>query len=631
MTEQKGVRQMRKLLSRLSVVLTHRYFSIVLVVLAIVIMAPALKVGWVIDDLLHRPLLLDSNRLNDDFIQLYSMPAESGQLSFVINNIYSFVRPEVNLSKHRNQGFIPWWTNDNLRLSFWRPVTSFTLWLDYQLFPDSAPLMHAHNIAWFAAVVFLVTILYRRLLGPIWIAALAGLLYTLDKNYYLPVMLMAARNVLLALVFAILAFFAHRRWRRDNSSSALASALCCFALSLLSSEAGIAALTYIFAYALVLDNRTWRKRAQSLAPYVVIVVIWRIIYNILGHGTYGNEYYLDPVREPLHYMLAVFQRGPILLLGQLSGIPSIIFYHLSDSAKVAGWLFAVGFITFVVIMFLPLLRENRMARFWFLGMMLSVLPICAVSLMNRNLFFVGIGAMALVAQFIGGLFSKQSWVPNSRLWRVPAWALCVALLVIHIGVAGIARVRMPDMVHTMIKNTEKAVETGLLPGLNSQDLVLVNTPLPVGFTGEYYLRSVQGQPLPKAVRALSLALSPTKIIRTDQKTLMLRACSGSLLSLAHEQKTHFLHGVYYLEHINSLFHSAGHPMRIGDRLELTRMSIEITDVDDQGHPAEVLFTFAVSLDAPSLRWLQWDWKKHSFIPFNVPAVGQSCEIAGPFQ
>ena len=188
MTVQKFSHLLHKPFRLLSVGFQNRYFPIVLVVFAIVIMTPALKVGWVIDDLLHRPLLLDSTRLNDDFIQLYSVPPESGQLFFVINNLYSFIRPEVNLSKHRNQGFIPWWTSEKLRLSFWRPVTGFTLWLDYQLFPDSAPLMHAHSIAWFAAVVFLVTILYRRLIGPVWIAALAGLLYTLDKNYYLPVM-----------------------------------------------------------------------------------------------------------------------------------------------------------------------------------------------------------------------------------------------------------------------------------------------------------------------------------------------------------------------------------------------------------------------------------------------------------
>jgi hypothetical protein len=631
MMEQNEFHQMRKLIERLNIILAHRYFPIVPVVLAIVIMTPALKVGWVIDDLIHRPLLLDSTRLNDDFIKLQSVPPESGHLPFVINNIYSFIRPGFNLSKYRNQGSIPWWTSDKLRLSFWRPITSFTLWLDYQLFPNSAPLMHAHNIAWFAIVVLLVTMLYRRLIGPVWIAGLAGLLYALDESYYLPVMFMAGRNVLLALFFGILAFFAHRRWRCDNSLSALACALCCFSLSLLSSEAGIATLIYIFSYALILDNGTWRKRAQSLAQYVIIVVIWRIIYNILGHGTYGNEYYLDPVREPLHYLLAVLERGPILLLGQLGGIPSIIFYHLSDSAKVAGWLVAVGFITFVVIIFLPLLRENRMARFWFLGMMLSVLPICAVSPMNRNLFFVGIGAMALVSQFIGGLFSRKSWAPKSRLWRVPALALCATLLVIHIGVAGISRVIMPRIVHTMIKNTEKALETGLLPGLNTQDLILINTPISTGFTGEYYLRSVRGQPLPKVVRALSLVLSPTEVIRTDQKTLMLRASSGSLLSLDRQQKTYFAHRVYYLEHINSLFHSTRHPMHIGDRVELPRMSIEITGVDDRGRPTEVLFTFAVSLDDPSLRWLQWDWKKGSFSPFTVPAIGERAEITGPLQ
>lgn len=137
--------------------------------------------------------------------------------------------------------------------------------------------------------------------------------------------------------------------------------------------------------------------------------------------------------------------------------------------------------------------------------------------------------------------------------------------------------------------------------------------------------------MPKVVRALSLVLSPTEVIRTDPKTFMLRAGSGSLLSLDHKQKTYFSHATYYLEHINSLFHSTRHPMHIGDRLELSRMSIEITNVDDQGRPTEVLFTFAVSLDDPSLRWLQWDWEKNSFNPFNVPPIGKKCEIAGPFE
>jgi hypothetical protein len=51
--------------------------------------------------------------------------------------------------------------------------------------------MPAQNLVWFAVVVFLVTVLYRKLMGPGWAAGLAGLLFLLDYNTCFPVAFVA--------------------------------------------------------------------------------------------------------------------------------------------------------------------------------------------------------------------------------------------------------------------------------------------------------------------------------------------------------------------------------------------------------------------------------------------------------
>jgi hypothetical protein len=87
-----------------------------------------------------------------------------------------------------------------LRLGLWRPVTAFTHWLDCRLFPDSPVLMHVHNIAWLAAIVFLIMVVYRKLIGTGWVAGLAALLFLLDGNTYFPVAFIANRGFMLAAI-----------------------------------------------------------------------------------------------------------------------------------------------------------------------------------------------------------------------------------------------------------------------------------------------------------------------------------------------------------------------------------------------------------------------------------------------
>ena len=66
------------------------------------------------------------------------------------------------------------------------------------------------------------------------------------------------------------------------------------------------------------------------------------------------------------------------------------FLHIS--------IFSFAIAAIVAVLFIPLIMRDRVARFWGLGALLSLIPIAAVGPENRLLGFVGLGSMALLAQ-----------------------------------------------------------------------------------------------------------------------------------------------------------------------------------------------------------------------------------------
>ena len=139
--------------------LSHRRLPAILAIGAILVMLPALKVGLVADDLVQRAVELGPDQLPPR-LQDTGMAQNPGSLGTVLHDLFPGI---TRMAQAKDYGVLPWWAPDDLRLGLWRPLTAFTHWLDYRLFPDSPALMHAENIACFAAIVFLVTIIYRKL------------------------------------------------------------------------------------------------------------------------------------------------------------------------------------------------------------------------------------------------------------------------------------------------------------------------------------------------------------------------------------------------------------------------------------------------------------------------------------
>jgi hypothetical protein len=613
--------------------LESRYAPAVIAGIAALIMLPALNAGFIQDDLFHRVRLVQPTELPERLYDTGMIPPDAGTLSAALRDMHSFARTQSQADKLKEVGMCPWWTSENWRVANWRPLDSFTHWLDYRVFPGSAPLMHAHSILWFAAVIFLLAVLYRQFITPTWIATLAALLYTLDDSNYFPAMWIANRNLILALFFSILTLLLHHRWRQHDSLAAGIVVPLTLLLSLLSTEAGIATFAYLFAYALIIDRAGWRQRLVSLAPAFIVIAAWRFIYNARGYGAYGSGFVIDPGREPVRYAWAALQRAPALLVGQWGPTAAEITNFFSEYA--GRWYALAGgaFLVWIVLVLVPLLRRNRVALYWFTGMLLCVLPICATLPMNRNLLFVAIGAFGLIAQFVGGLFTKEGWVPKSRYWRVPAWILCITLVFTHIGVAAAARTQAPKMTAFAFETFTSTVKIDPSVVLKDKTLVVVNAPNPLLFTGLPFLRAYWNEPLPQRMRLLAPGFGPLEITRTGENTLLVKARTGHILSVDASRRDFKPSFVYFYNRFNSLFRPEGLPFRAGEKIELGDMSVEVTGVDDDGQPTEVLFQFAAPLDDPSLCWLQWSWKHGglgSYSRFTVPAVGETLHLPGPF-
>ena len=199
----------------------------------------------------------------------------------------------------KNYGMLPWWTPDDLKLGLCRPVDRVH------------PLARLPALSRFARAdarpkilrgsrssCFSSRLIYRKLMGAGWAAGLAALLFLLDGNTYFPVMFVANRGFIMSLFFGLLCLYEHHQWRSTKSRSALALSALFLALSLFSKEGGASTFAFILAYALVLEPGSFRSRALTVLPSILVIIVWRTVYILSGFGLFHvGLFYIDPAER----------------------------------------------------------------------------------------------------------------------------------------------------------------------------------------------------------------------------------------------------------------------------------------------------------------------------------------------
>jgi hypothetical protein len=573
---------------KILICLQHPWLPAIATLLAIGLMLPSLWNGLILEDNLHRLILLGD------------IPMSVNSCSPL--NLFCFI--DGNAEKNRqliNSGSLPWWTPEKYKACFFRPLSSLTQWLDYNLWPDTQGLMHVQSLTWFGILVALVALLYRRIMGLTWVAGLAAIFFAVDHTHSAPAGWLANRNALLAGVFGVLCLMAHDRWRREGWRSGAFIGPACLALTLLSAEAGIAIGSYLLAHALILESGPLRRRFTCLIPYGLVLFLWFLLYFLLGCGAQGIPMYTDPFKEPLSYLVAIFFRAPVYLLGQWALPTTFLYAYWPHFIHRTGLIFAV----FLILILTPLIRRYRTARFWATGMILSLLPICATYPCDRNLLFVGLGAMGLLAQWFFWV-GEVDWTSKTHLWRIAVRTLLVLLILIHAVLNPIVltmRLQVFALIHRKIERASAILPPGL--ELEKRKIVLVNNPLYLFFvTNLILLRLVNGQYTP--IRVLSSGNQPLIFTRKDLYTIEVRAETGTLT----DPDDFFIRSKKFCP---------------GQRVELNDMSVEVLQVNN-GLPSAATFLFPVPLENSSPAWFLW--QDDGYIPFTLPAVGETIALKG---
>ena len=268
-------------MNRITAWLGARWAPCVVIAIGIVLAAPALTADFTGDDHLHRVL----ERKDTGIPGMQSRPLD----------LFVFADGNAGeMAQMRDVGVFPWWVDPQLKLAFFRPLSSATHAVDHALWPDNAAAQLAHNLCWHALALVVAWLVFRRFLAKRWIAVLALALFAFDDARGPVVGWIANRNALVACVLAVPVLLAHDRWRRDGWMPGRYLAPLGFAIALGAGESSVAILAYLAAHALWLDRATLRQRAIALAPYFVILVSWRVLYAHLGYGVAGSGIYLDP-------------------------------------------------------------------------------------------------------------------------------------------------------------------------------------------------------------------------------------------------------------------------------------------------------------------------------------------------
>ena len=569
------------MLSAFSRFLSSRHLPLALFLLSILLTLPSLWVGLQFDDYL----------LEHTIRAAPNLPTALEQ-TFIFMDGDTF-----HARKNMETGAYPWWTLPDGKSAFWRPLSALTHWADFQLWQNSPALMHAQNIIWFALGVYLVALLYREVL-PAPAAGLAALLFAIDDAHGYAVGWISNRNALMAFVFAALALLLRHWWMTRRNHLYGAASMLCFALSLLSAEAGIATLAFLFSYSLFMDDdlpASLRARMAKQSPifnwirflpYVPIFFAWSWLYRLGGYGGWGTSY-VDPMREPMAYLYAFIERAPVLWLGALAYPPAEAYPFVANIWIKGLWVGAgIALTVYLGIRIFPLALKDKTIRFWLMGAGLATLPVCASLPANRLLFFIGLGIMPALAMW---LLHGDNKLPK----RIMA--------IIHLGLAIIL---LPFTAYS--PKTFGNIEDAALSAPIKQTVIIVSAPS--AFHADYFrlIRERYGVTVPERVWYLGAGLSPLSVYRQDERTLTIIARDG------------------YISGFDAVFRGGTHPLSRGEKINLSGIQITVEEMTRDGRPSTVTFEFSESLESLNYQWLIW--RKDGYVEWQAPNIGGSVSI-----
>ena len=601
-------------------IIASRYWIVIVLIVATLLYAPFLSSGFFQDDYGFRIQFSPAVRAK---VNMPQGVLQSGPL-----NLYGFSSDAATFRVGRDIGFSPWWASEEIKTSFFRPLSSLTLALDYSLWPDTPWLIHLHSLLWFGLLILLAYRLYRSVSGSAVVAGVSILLLVVDSAFTGPAGWISNRHAMIAMVFCVLCVWLYHQGVSKRRWPYIAGACGAYGLALLASEMGLVTFAYLFAYLLVLDRDQWPVRVGRIVPFVLLTVAWRLVYSGLGYGASGTLLYIDPILNPVDFITQGLIRFPVLLLSAV-GLP-VVEALLAFSPQAAAVLAAVSLIPLglLAIAAYPALKAHRASAFWVIGLVGAVIPLVSGIPQNRNLGLAGLGVMGLAGQLFVDVATARKTGPLTTIQRILLRIATPVLLALYLILSPILVITNPASTRAMAQAQAQVADFGSDPELSQQHLYVINPPGTMIYIPGMFERMFTGEPFPASINYLSSGFTPVHITRIDARTIVVTPeggytpLPGPITDRATGMVAHVhLQNVYRA--LDESSYNPRNPMQVGQVVALSEVTVKVTEMTGDGRIAQAAFTFGHPLEENRYVWLLWDEATSTYEKVEMPAAGET--------
>ena len=571
----------------------RRWMLPLLLLVGAVVLLPALRCGYLLDDYLHLAMAHGKYPVHRSPFDLYNFVNEADRVALAA------------------RGMLPWWSDPNLSVRFFRPLSSALIWAEHRFLGDSPAALHGLSLLWWGAAVVASRALFRRLL-PQRPARIATVIFALAPCHALPVAWLANREALVSLAFGTAGLNAYERSREERSALQGVLAAILFALSMLAGEYAFCFTGYVLAREIVLarhppaaqggtsvSQRTMAAAAGPMLlgvlPFAAPATALLLVRRGLGYGTRASGFYVDPFREPLAFLSLAPRRIATLMLDGWFSLD-----HHTIVPVTPWWVLAPALVVGLAVVAPPLARTlggldpplRRTMTWLLLGSLLASLPVLAVVPSPRLLGVSLLGIAATVAMFLDRVWFADREPPSETAGRTPiVWrnehttAAAVVLGFVHL-------VHGPGTSFLVGRHfSEEAEHFGRraaqlrarIDDPTSAELMVLR-----GYAASLYVPFALDPGKEPPARWRMLAWTGHVLARRmDARTLELVVPLGDAL--------------FPLDASN-LFRNDRTRIAVGDVFTLPGMRVAVLDVGPAG-PRRARFTFDRDVDDPSLRWL----------------------------
>lgn len=587
-----------------------RWATAVTIGFATLLCAPAMLAGTFADDILHELIFRE---FPEAFARTF--------------NIFSFMKSPGEVALFRQWGVLPWWTSNDVRIDFFRPIPSLIHAVDFALFSYAPVAVHVMSIAWYLASMFLVSrVLARFFPENSRLILVAVAIFGLNGSHAVNVQWAANRNDLIASVFTLGAFLGWLRWRESQRVRDLVLLFGGYVAALLSKETGVLLAVLIGVHALVfpapgtesgslwLRLKPWRRVLFALGA---ISAVYLAAYFLSGHGA-DSMVYINPAHHPVRWLEAAPRAFTFHLATLATGVHMLMLGQapLTD-APIPSLIALAATFGFVVLAF-KLLRRERAVQFFAVWIVLFLLQLTTTFPDARLVYMASVGFAFIVTRMLSVLWERRAALaPRIAFGTLVLLHFIVAPIVMQVTFhimrgfdtsyeklrgdlrASIDYERLPDTGTEVFFLNWNQRETSALAGLWLSQVE------PTGIDVHKQLSSDKGEYVAKIDRAfsqmkvhytpLSFLLGEVDLQVVDDRTITLSPAGSTFFPTIFEQ-----------------LYMTDNEFTVGQRMELPNFTATIEEISRDAsvqrgsEVTRVRFEFKEPIDSARYRFMAWE-------------------------